>query len=111
MTSMTIPASDAIFEAASEPPTTDEKWGALRKAAETLAASGRLLTRAELARDQTTWMEMARALVDKAEATLKVAQTKNADALAPASDDVYTTCENCHTRYLEEPAKEPEPPR
>ncbi|MBI3047617.1 MAG: cytochrome c [Acidobacteria bacterium] len=74
MTSMTIPASDAIFEAASEPPTTDEKWGALRKAAETL-------------------------------------QTKNADALAPASDDVYTTCENCHTRYLEEPAKEPEPPR
>ena len=110
MTSMTIPASDRVFEAASEPPKTDDTWAVLRKAVETLAASGRLLTRAELARDKTTWMEMARALVTEADKALKVVQAKNGDALAQAGDDLYMTCENCHARYLESTAPA-DPPR
>lgn len=106
MTTMTIPSSDVIFEVASEPPQNDEGWSALRKAADTLAASGRLLMTTALARDTTTWMEMARALVSQAEATAKIAAAKKAESLAQAADDAYTTCETCHARYLE-PAGEP----
>lgn len=110
MTTLTIPASDVIFAAASELPQNDEQWAALRQGAQTLAASGRLLMTVHLARDTTTWMEMSRALVSQAEATLKIAGAKKGEALEQASNDVYTTCETCHTRYLE-PANEPEPSR
>lgn len=100
MITMTIPASDAIFATASEAPKDDEQWVALRKSARMLAESGGLLMRAGLARDQTTWMERARELVNEAEATLKVAEARNADSLEAAGDKVYATCEACHARYL-----------
>jgi hypothetical protein len=99
MTSMTIPASDVIFDAASSPPATDAAWAALRQAAGTLAASGRLLMTAPLARDSNTWMEMARAMVTQAEAAMQVADAKARERLGQASDNVYTTCETCHKRY------------
>jgi hypothetical protein len=101
MTSMTIPASDVIFDAASSPPATDAAWAAVRKAADTLAASGRLPMTAPLARDSKTWMEMARAMVTQGEATMEVADAKARARLEAASDAVYTTCEACHARYLQ----------
>jgi hypothetical protein len=99
MISVTIPASDVIFDAASNPPDNDAKWATLRESADTLAASGRLLMTPALARDTTTWMEMARAMVTQAEATLKVADAKARDRLDQASDAVYATCKACHERY------------
>jgi hypothetical protein len=103
MTSMTVPASDAIFDAPSNPPDNDAKWAALRKSADTLAASGRLLMTAGLARDTTTWMEMTRAMVTQAEATATIAEAKARDRLEQASDDVYATCKPCHDRYAPQP--------
>jgi hypothetical protein len=101
MTTMTVPSSDVIFAAASEPPKDDQQWVAARKSAVMLAESGTLLMTGERAKDSTTWMEMARALVDQAEATLKAAEAKNSDALLKAGDDVYLTCETCHARYMD----------
>lgn len=101
MISMTIPASDAIFTMASDPPKDEAQWEALRKASLTLAESGTLLMSPRLARDNATWMEMARDFVVKAEATLKLAETKDSAALEDAGDSVYGTCEACHGRYME----------
>jgi Cytochrome C' len=101
MTAMTIPASDAVFDAAAEPPTTAEAWSVLRKSAVTLAESGRLLMTDALAKDKTTWNEMARDLVREAEATIKSAEAKDRDALEKAGDSVYATCKACHGRYME----------
>jgi len=101
MTSMTIPASDVIFDAASDPPDTDAQWATLRGGAETLAASGRLLMTDRLARDTTTWMDRARALVMQAEATVRLADARARDRLDQASDEIYATCKACHDRYLE----------
>jgi hypothetical protein len=100
MTTMTIPASDAIFAAASDPPASAEQWADVRKSAVTLAESGRLLTSGALARDKAAWMDMAGALVKEAEATVKVAEARDREALEKASDRVYTTCETCHERYM-----------
>jgi len=100
MLTMTIPASDVIFDAASEPPKDDQQWVAVRKSAAMLAESGKLLMTGELAKDNATWMEMARALVTQADVALKAAEARNADALSTASDEVYVTCETCHMRYM-----------
>ncbi len=101
MTTMTIPASDAVFDAAAEPPTTAEAWSVVRKSAVTLAESGRLLMTDALAKDKTTWNEMARDLAREAEAAIKVAEAKDRDALEKAGDSLYATCKACHGRYME----------
>jgi cytochrome c556 len=100
MLTMTVPSSEVIFSAASEPPKDQQQWDAVRKSAVELAESGRLLMTGGRAKDNTTWMEMARDLVKQAEATLKTAEARNSDALSNASDAVYLTCETCHGRYL-----------
>jgi cytochrome c556 len=101
MQTMTIPASDEIFSAASEPPKDETQWVALRASAATLAESGRLLTTTGPAKEETEWLEMARALVREAEATLKAIDAKNLEGLAQAGDSLYVTCEACHDRYME----------
>ena len=100
MTTMTVPASDAIFSAASEPPADDAQWVALRASAKALADSGRVLTTAAPAEDDAEWTEMARALVTEAETTLKAIDAKDPDALSQAADSMYVTCKNCHDRYM-----------
>jgi hypothetical protein len=101
MVTMTVPSSDAIFAAASEPPKDGEQWVAVRKSAMMLAESGNLLMTGGRAKDNTTWMGMAREMVKQAEATLKAVEARNSDALAKAGDDVYLTCEVCHARYVD----------
>ena len=102
MTTMTVPASDAIFSAASEPPKEAAQWVALRASAKALADSGRVLTSIARAKDDAEWIEMARALVTEAEATFTAIDHKDADALAKAGDDVYLTCKTCHDRFKTE---------
>jgi hypothetical protein len=100
MVTMTVPASDALFAAAYEPPKDARQWVALRASAETLAESGRLLTKADRAKDDAGWREMARALVTQAELTFKAIDAKDADTLAQAGDGLYLTCKTCHDRYM-----------
>ena len=101
MTTMTVPASDAIFSAASEPPKDAAQWVALRASVATLAESGRLLTRTARAKDDREWIEMASAMVAEAEATFKAVDAKDPDALSLAADNVLSTCKPCHDRYLD----------
>jgi len=100
MTTMTVPASEAIFSAASEPPKEAAQWVALRASAKALADSGRVLTTADRAKNDAEWIEMARAMVTSAEATFKAIDKKDADALSTASGNVYLTCETCHARFM-----------
>ena len=99
---MTVPASDAIFSAASDPPKDAAQWVALRPNARTLADSGRALATMDRAKDTREWTEMARALVTQAEVALKAIDKKDADALATAGDEVYLTCKTCHDRFKPE---------
>ena len=75
---------------------------ALRASAKALADSGRVLATADRAKDDAEWIEMARALVTKAEATFKAIDKKDADALSNAGDEVYLTCKTCHDRFKTE---------
>ena len=95
-----IPASDALFKAGGDPPTTDQAWSEVHDCALALAESGNLLMIGSRVVDRTTWLKFSRAMVDAAADAAKAAEAKNADALSAASDKVYDTCETCHAKYL-----------
>ena len=101
METMTIPASDAIFSAASELERDTKVWQEARKGAVVLAESGDLLMTGGRAKDNTTWLDMSRALVAQAQAALKAIDAKDGEALAQVSDSLYVTCKACHDRYTE----------
>jgi cytochrome c556 len=100
MATMTVPSSEVIFAAASEPPKDDLQWVAVRNGAVTLAESGKLLMTGGRNRDTTTWMAMSRGLVTQAQAAQAAAEARNSDELSKAGDDVYETCEACHASYM-----------
>jgi hypothetical protein len=99
MLTMTIPASDAIFTAASEPPKDDHMWQEVKKSALVLAESGELLLSKDLAKDNAMWAELSHALITHAKVASKAVDARNAEALAQVADDMYTTCKACHDEY------------
>ena len=100
MKTMTIPFSNAVFEAAAEPPKDDAAWEAVRGQAVALAEAGNLLMLGSRAKDRAAWMKFSRAQVDAAEAAARAAAAKNAEQLSTAADALYETCADCHKDYL-----------
>jgi len=100
MKTMTIPLSDAVFNAGAEPPKTDEAWTKVREQAVALAEAGNLLMLGDRVIDRGDWMKMARAKVDAADAVAKAATAKNADQFSMAADALYETCASCHNKYM-----------
>jgi len=97
---MTIPFSNAVFEAGGDAPKDDKAWEAVRSQAVGLAEAGNLLMIGSRAKDHAAWMKFSRAQVDAAEAAAKAAAAKNADQLSAASDALYETCAGCHKIYM-----------
>ena len=100
MKTMTIPFSNAVFEAGGDAPKDDKSWEAVRGQAVALAEAGNLLMLGTRAKDSAAWMKFSRAQVDAAEAAAKAAAAKNADQLSAASDALYETCSGCHKVYM-----------
>lgn len=99
MKTMTIPFSDAVFMAGSEPPKDDAGWTRVQEQAIALAEAGNLLMVGGRSKG-AAWMRMARAQVDAAEVAAKAAGAKNGDQLSSAADALYETCANCHKQYM-----------
>jgi cytochrome c556 len=99
MKTMTIPFSDVVFMAGSEPPKDQKGWTQVQEQAIALAESGNLLMVGGRSKGPA-WMRMARAQVDAAEAAAKAAAAKNGDRLSSAADALYETCANCHKQYM-----------
>ena len=100
MTIITIPASDAIFQAAGEPPKTEDAWHTLQNNALLLAESGNLLMLPGRARDNAEWAKQSRAMIDTAMLAFDAAKAKNSEKLADVGDKIYATCEACHDKYM-----------
>jgi hypothetical protein len=101
MTTLTVPASTAVFRAASEAPPDQAAWAAVRGQALVLAESGNLLLIGSRVR-AGDWTRMAVALREAAAGAVKAADAKHAAALADAGDGIYETCEQCHLQYLQQ---------
>ncbi len=99
MKTMTIPFSDVVFMAGSEPPKDQKGWTQVQEQAIALAEAGNLLMVGGRSKG-APWMRMARAQVDAAEAAARAAAAKNGDQLSSAADTLYETCANCHKQYM-----------
>ncbi|WP_157994470.1 hypothetical protein [Peristeroidobacter agariperforans] len=104
MLAITIPASETVFNAAAEPPTTDEQWVSVERAALTLAESGNLLLIPGRAVDQGEWLRFSQMLIDTAGQAYEAAQAKDIDGVSEAGNTIYEACEGCHKKYLPQPA-------
>ena len=96
------PASDAVFDASSNPPKDEKGWTAARNQALLLAEAGNLLMVGNRVRDNGNWMKMSRALVDAAALAATAAERKNAQALEAAADPITVACMECHRPYRDQ---------
>jgi hypothetical protein len=97
-------ASNAIWNA-SDPPTSDEQWSALEKAALALidaakrnAVGGTGPMDKEWAA-QPAWKPFNAAMLQASEGALEAIRAKNHDALLAAGDQLYAPCEGCHVQF------------
>lgn len=104
------PNADEIWDSAGEVltadgvedlrPKTPEQWTAVRDHAVVVSEAGNLLMMAPRAADGDQWMRFAQALVDAGEQAWRAADAKDADKLLSAGDALYSTCVNCHEKYM-----------
>ena len=99
---MISPASDAVFNAAIDPPADAKGWTNARHQALLLAESGNLLMVGTRVRDSNNWMKMSRAMVDAAALAAAAAEKKDAKALEASTDSITTACMNCHRPYRDQ---------
>ena len=100
MLALTIPASEAVFKAAAEPPATDAQWDAVGVQAMVLAESANLLMLPGRAVDEGAWLAASRAQLTTATKAAAAAKARNADELSAASDAIYESCDTCHNQYM-----------
>jgi hypothetical protein len=100
MHGLVIPASDVVFTAASTPPTKAADWENVRVQALLVAESANLLMMAGRGPDRTQWNQMANAQFEAALVAVDAAKKKDVKALETASDSLYGTCDNCHSKYM-----------
>jgi cytochrome c553 len=93
------PASDAVFNASTDPPTDDKGWTGARNQALVLAEASNLLMVGSRVRDSNNWMRMSRALVDAAALAANAAEKKDATALESAAGAITSACMDCHRPY------------
>ena len=103
MLAVTIPASEAVFNAAAEPPTTDEQWVSVERAALSLAESGNLLLIPGRAVDDEEWSRFSHMLIDTAAQAYTAAQAKDVNGVSDAGNVIYEACEGCHKKYMPQP--------
>ena len=100
MHAITIPASDAVWKVAGEPPKTDEGWQAVEYSALALAESGNLLLMKGRAKEGDEWTKYSTQLVEVGAKAAEDARAKDVDKMMAVGDELYTICENCHMKYM-----------
>jgi hypothetical protein len=109
MDAIVVPASQALFDAVvyvngelTRSPQTDDEWFQLRMRALAVAEAGNLLLMAPRARDASDWVSMSHAMTDAAMRVEQAADAGNIDLMLQTGGELYTTCTNCHEKYLME---------
>lgn len=108
MLGLTIPASEVIWGVGTKAPEGDADWERVTANAVMLAESGLMLMSGPRDLKQTEWTQYASDMVRHARTATEAAQKRDVDALLAAGDEIYTSCDTCHNKYM--PAKVTAPP-
>jgi hypothetical protein len=108
MLGLTIPASEVIWGVGTKAPESDADWDRVTANAVMLAESGLMLMSGPRDLKQAEWTQYAGDMVRHAQTAAEAAQKRDVDALLAAGDEIYTSCDTCHNKYM--PAKVAAPP-
>jgi hypothetical protein len=108
MLGLTIPASEVVWGVGSKAPESDADWDRVAANAVMLAESGLMLMSGPRDLKQAEWTQYASDMVRHAGTAAEAAQKRDVDALLAAGDEIYTSCDTCHNKYM--PAKVAAPP-
>lgn len=97
MTRIIQPTSDAVFYISRFPPEDDAAWRELENKTLMLAESANLLLIAGYRRDTAQWLQDTLLMRDASIRAWQAARQRDMDALMELNNDLYTSCENCHT--------------
>ena len=103
MSSMTIPASNALFGVSDKP--TVQEWAELRKQALALSESGTLLLARGRVKSKSDnppdWNLSATSMRNAAQAAIAAIDKKNVELLVgDVADSILGSCSSCHEKYL-----------
>jgi len=115
MNMMSIPASNALFEAGGKEKPTDQDWAEWRKQALTLAESGNLMavpgrmasgattvkSKSKAAANPAAWNAAAKLMRDAGKAAVVAIDKKDQDLLSgDVAEKILTSCSSCHDKYM-----------
>ena len=107
MDGIVIPSSEAVFDAVVyengalvQAPKNADEWFRVQMHALAVAEAGNLLVMPPRARDTAEWVTLANAMTDRAANVADAADDKDVDRLLTTGGELYTTCVNCHEKYL-----------
>ena len=80
-------------------PETEDDWFEVESSATILMEAGNLLMMDGRAKDQTKWMERARALVDAGDTVRKAAKAHDVAALFERGGYLFDACQGCHFEF------------
>src|SRR5690554_6505546 len=97
MNRIILPASNAVFYAAREAPDSDEAWRELENHALVLAESANLLLIDGYRQHSEQWLSDTFLMRDASIKAFEAAQERDEDTLIDLNNDLYESCESCHT--------------
>ena len=93
------PASDALFQAESQPPATSAEWTRIAAKAADIGRVANKLGMLESAKDRPEWRQFAHLLGEAAEKAARAAEAEDQEALVNANGEIVSVCEDCHAKY------------
>ncbi|ALO45420.1 hypothetical protein [Pseudohongiella spirulinae] len=97
MTRIIQPTSDAVFYVSRFPPEDDAAWRELENKTLMLAEAANLLLIPGYKRLTEQWLQDTVLMRDASVRAWQAAKNQDLDALMELNNDLYTSCENCHT--------------
>jgi hypothetical protein len=97
MTRIIQPTSDAVFYISRFPPEDDAAWRELENKTLMLAESANLLLIPGYKRSTEQWLQDTLLMRDASVRAWQAAKDQDTEALIDLNNDLYTSCESCHT--------------
>jgi hypothetical protein len=98
------PASDALYAAEADAPTTSEGWAAVQRAAEQMIGATLMQTGSRPA-GRPEWIRISKLVEAAARRSAEAARAKNVELLAAADGDFTAQCEDCHNTFRDAPGR------
>src|SRR5690242_8305173 len=97
------PASDALYAAESDTPTTSDGWAAVQRAAAQMIEGATLMQTGSRPAGRAEWIRISKLVEAAARKSAEAVSAKNIELLAAADGAFTAQCEDCHNTFRDAP--------